>query len=120
MRKEVAHLQLEQHRDILRRTKAELESVQAERAQLTELERAREQDLRELDGLLGNHDAAAAERSEVEISRSELLGTRATEIQRLSDVARSRQDELLLRQKTEEQFIQRLEEALKVTGGERQ
>lgn len=120
LRKEVAHLQLEQHRDTLRRTKAELESVRAERNQLEELERAREQDLREIDGLLEGRDVAAAERSEVEVSRSELLGARATEIQRLSDVAKSREDELLRRQKTEEQFIQRLEEALKVTGGERQ
>jgi len=120
LRKDIANLQLEQHRDTLRRTKAELESVRAERAQLTELDRAREQDLRDLDELLGNHDAAAAERSEVEVSRSELLGARATEIQRLSDVVKSREDELLVRQRTEEQFIQRLEEALKVTGGERQ
>jgi chromosome segregation ATPase len=120
LRKEVAHLQLQQHRDSLRRTKAELESVRAERDQLTELDRAREQDLRDLDELLGNHDAAAVERSEVEVSRSELLGARATEIQRLSEVAKSREDELLRRQKTEEQFIQRLEETLKVTGGERQ
>jgi DNA repair exonuclease SbcCD ATPase subunit len=120
LRKEVAHLQLEQHRDSLRRTKAELESVRAERNQLEELERAREQDLRELDGLLEGRDVAAAERSEVEVSRSELLGARATEIQRLSEVAKGREDELLRRQKTEEQFIQRLEETLKVTGGERQ
>ena len=120
LRKEVAHLQLEQHRDILRRTKADLESVRAERAQLTEREQAREQDLRELDVLLEGRDVAAAERSEVEVSRSELLGARATEIQRLSEVAKSREDELLRRQKTEEQFIQRLEEALKVTGGEQQ
>src|SRR5262245_26847006 len=120
LRQDVMRLELERHREILRQTKAELESVHAERAQLAELEKAREQDLRELEALQVDRDVTVAERSEVEISRAEISFARAKEIDRLSEQARGREDGLLLRQRTQEQFIQRLEEALKVTGGKSQ
>ena len=120
LRQDVMRLELERHREILRQTKAELESVHAERAQLAELEKAREQDLRDLEALQVDRDVTVAERSEVEISRVEITVARAKEIDRLSEQARGREDGLLLRQRTQEQFIQRLEEALKETGGKTQ
>jgi hypothetical protein len=115
--KALTRLELERHRESIRQIKAEIETMRAEHARLAELDRARQQDLRDLEELMTRADASAGERLDVEAARNELAVTRGREIAEQSDAVRIRESELVRRLETEEQTAKRLEEAWKLTKG---
>ena len=120
LRATLAQLELERHRDNIRRIKAEIDMAQAEHAQLTELDRARQQDLSEVEELLTRGDVPAEQRLDAESARSELAVRKGREIAQQSEAVRIRQSELLRRLETEEHAANRLTEAWKLTGERRQ
>jgi hypothetical protein len=115
LRKDVLRLTIDRHRDLVRQIKAELDTVRAEQAQLAEHDRARKQDLRDVEELLARKDLGADEQVTMEAARGELAVARVREIEEQSEVARVRERELLHRLETEEQVIRRLGEAWKVS-----
>jgi len=117
LRKAVARLELERHRNMIRQTKAELDKLRAEQARLAELDRSRKQDLHDVEELLTRGDVAPEQRTEIEGVRAELAVAQGREIDQQAEAARAREGELLHRLQTEEQFIKRLEEAWKSIGG---
>jgi hypothetical protein len=117
LRQGLAKLELERRRDVIRQMKSELDTLRAEHARLAELDRARQQDLRDIEEVLSRPDIAAGERMEMEASRSELAVARSREIDHQAEAARVRESELVRRLETEEQLAKRLEEAWKLSGG---
>jgi hypothetical protein len=119
LREGFARVEIERRRDNIRRIKAEIESVRADHAQLNDLDRARQQDLRDMEELLTRDGVSAEQRLDAEAARSELAVTHGREIAQQSEAVRIRENELLRRLETEEQAANRLEEALKNSGGKR-
>ena len=72
LRTDLLKLELARHHDNMRQIKTEIEKVRAEHAQLTELDRARQQDLRDMEDLLARGEISVAERTDMELTRSEL------------------------------------------------
>ena len=120
LRHALARLELERHRDRIQQMKEQLETVRAEQVRLLEFDRARQQDLRDLEDLLMQGGVSTVERSDVESTRAELAVTRQREIVEQSDAVRLRESELLRRLETEEQAAKLLEEAWRLTGGKTQ
>jgi outer membrane murein-binding lipoprotein Lpp len=116
LRHALARLELERHRDRIQQMKEQLEAVRVQQVRLMELDRARQQDLRDLEELLKQGGVPAAERSDVEFTRVELAVAREREIVEQSNAVRFRESELVRRLETEEQAAKRLEEAWRLTG----
>jgi hypothetical protein len=115
LRRTVARLEFDRRRDSIRTLGNELAAIRTEHARLAELERAREQDVRDIEDLLAQ--SAAPNQLDLESTRSELAVRRAREIAEATDAARVREAELLGRLHTEEQLVQHLNEAWKFTKG---
>jgi hypothetical protein len=120
LRMAMARLELDQRRKNIRQIEVELEAVRAENARLAEFDRARQQDLQDVEGLLTRGDVAPEERLNVESTRADLAIHREREITGQREAVRLRESELLRRLEAEEQVRKSLEEALKVTRGESQ
>jgi chromosome segregation ATPase len=120
LRTNLIRLQLERHRENVRRLQSELEALRPEFIRLDELDRARQQDLRDIEALLASGNLASAERSEIEMARGDLAVARGGEIDRQSEAARARESELVRRLETEQQLLNRLAEADRLSGGKTQ
>jgi hypothetical protein len=120
LRTNLIRLQLERHRDNVRRIQSELESLRPEFARLEELDRTRQQDLRDIEVLLAGGNLAPGERAEIEMARGDLAVARGGEIDRQSEAARARESELVRRLETERQLLDRLAEAERLSGGKTQ
>jgi hypothetical protein len=116
LRHALARLELEWYRGRIQQLKEQIETLRAEQVRLKELDRARQQDLRELEELLARTGVPAEERLDVESTRAELAVMREREIVEQSDAVRLRESELLRRLETEERAAKRLEEAWRLTG----
>jgi hypothetical protein len=117
LRKSVMRLQLDLHRENIQKLKAQIDTARAEQSRLAELDRARQQDLRDIEALLTQGETAADERLDMESARAELAVVREREIAEQSDAVRLRESELLRRLETEEQAAKRIDEAWKLTKG---
>jgi hypothetical protein len=118
LRRTVARLEFARHRDNMQQLRSELSGIQAEHARLAELDRSRQQDLRDMEELLERSDSP--NRLELETTRSELAVRREREIAEQTDAARVREADLVRRLRTEEQIAKRLEETWKFTKGDTQ
>ena len=116
LRNALARLEFERRRDRIQQMKEQLATVRAEQARLTEFDRVRQQDLREIEELLTRDGVPAGERLDLESTRAELAVTREREIVEQSEAVRRRESELLRRLETEEQAAKGLEEAWRLTG----
>jgi hypothetical protein len=120
LRNAVARLELERNRDRVQQLNEQLETVRAEQVRLIEFDRARQQDLGEIEELLMRDGVSAEERLDVESTRVELAVTREREIKEQTEAVRLRESELLRRLETEEQAAKRLQEAWRRPGGKTQ
>jgi hypothetical protein len=120
LRRIVAELELDRHRENLRKLGAELATVRAEQATLADLERARRQDLDDLEKLLTGTELDAGQRLELETIRGEMTVQRGREMADSVDAARIRESELMRRFATEEQTVRRLDKAWKLSKGEKE
>jgi hypothetical protein len=117
LRKALLRIELERRRETIQQIKAQLETLRTEHARLMELDRVRQQDLRDIEELLTRGELRPAERIDIDSARSVFAITQEREIVEQSAAVRVREGELLRRLETEEQYAKRLEEAWKLTRG---
>ncbi len=113
LRKTVARLEIDLRRENARRLQAEITAIQTEQFRLAELDRARLQDLDDLDKLLGDNTAESSQRADLEAVRGELAAVKERELVDLKEAARERQSDVSRRLQREEHLIERLEQASK-------
>jgi hypothetical protein len=116
LRRTVARLEFDRHQENIVTLRNELSANRAEQARLAELDRARQQDVRDIEGLLAQSDAP--NRLDLESTRSDLSVRHEREIAQQTEAARVRENEVLSRLHAEEQLAKRLNEAWKFTKGE--
>jgi hypothetical protein len=116
LRRTVARLEFDRYQENIGKLRNELSGVRLEQARLAELDRSRQQDVRDIEELLAQSEAP--NRLDLESTRTDLTVRRGREIAEQTDAARVRESELLSRLHTEEQLAKRLNEAWKFTKGE--
>ena len=99
----------DRHREAIRQIQAEMSTLASQRTRLAEVDRARQQDLEELDDLLRSRDPA--QRLELESARADLAGSRVREIREQSEAIGARETELSRRLETEQQALRRVQSA---------
>jgi len=117
LRRALLRLELDRRRESVQQIKAQLEALRADHARLAELDRARQQDLRDIEELLSRGEVDPAQRIDIESARDEYAVTQGREIAEQSAAVRVRENELVRRLETEEQLAKRLEEAWKLSRG---
>jgi hypothetical protein len=111
LREALVRIELRAHQDTIRRLKAEIAGLHAENARLTEMDRARRQDLRDVEDLLTRSELHGDARRDAEAIRSELELERGREIAEQLEAVRNGEKERLRHLETEEYECKRLEEA---------